>query len=135
MYIALVPGLPRFDLPFAFTIIHKIGRSMEIKTPVFRSRVLLSTQTESKNGGGLGTRLICIYVSLLSIVVDCGALSDPANGQVSHTAGTTFGQTATYSCNTGYNLVGDSTRTCEATENWSGSAPTCERMFVMSNIT
>ena len=37
--------------------------------------------------------------------------TDPANGQVNHTAGTTMGQTATYSCNTGYNLVGDSTRT------------------------
>ena len=26
-----------------------------------------------------------------------------------------FEQTATYSCNTGYNLVGDSTHTCQAT--------------------
>ena len=66
---------------------------------------------------------------LFSTVVDCGALTDPANGQVSHPDGTTFGQTATYSCNTGYTLVGDSTRTCEATENWSGDAPTCERML------
>ena len=65
---------------------------------------------------------------LLSTVVDCGALTDPANGQVSHPDGTTFGQTATYSCNTGYTLVGDSTRTCEAT-GWSGDAPTCERML------
>ena len=77
---------------------------------------------------------ICMYVSLLSIVVDCGALSDPTNGQV-NTTGTTFEQTATYSCNTGYTLVGDSTRTCQTTEKWSGSAPMCERMFVMSNIT
>ena len=69
------------------------------------------------------------YVSLLSIVVDCGALSDPANGQV-NTTGTTFEQTATYSCNTGYNLVGDSTRMCQATANWSGSAPMCERMLL-----
>ena len=65
---------------------------------------------------------------LLSTVVDCGALTAPANGQVSHPDGTTFGQTATYSCNTGYTLVGDSTRTCEAT-GWSGDAPTCERML------
>ena len=69
-------------------------------------------------------------VFLLSSAVDCNALSDPANGQVSHTAGTTFGQTATYSCNTGYNLVGDSTRTCQATGAWSGSAPTCQRTFL-----
>ena len=62
--------------------------------------------------------------------MDCGALTDPANGQVSHPDGTTFGQTATYSCNTGFNIVGDSTRTCEATGDWSGSAPTCQRMLL-----
>ena len=66
--------------------------------------------------------------------MDCDALSDPANGQVSHTAGTTFGQTATYICNTGYNLMGDNTRTCKATGNWSGSEPTCERMLLFSII-
>ena len=64
--------------------------------------------------------------------MDCGSLTNPANGQVSHTTGTTFGQTATYSCNTGYNLVGDSTRTCQATGEWSGSEPTCERMLLTS---
>ena len=62
--------------------------------------------------------------------MDCGTLTDPANGQVSHTAGTTFGQTATYSCNTGYNLVGDSNHTCRATGVWSGCAPTCQGMLL-----
>ena len=57
--------------------------------------------------------------------MDCGTLTDPANGQVNHTAGTTFGQTATYSCDTGYTLVGDSTRTCQADGMWSGNEPTC----------
>ena len=56
----------------------------------------------------------------------CGTLTNPANGQVSHTAGTTFGQTATYSCDTGYNLVGDNTRTCQDTGVWSGSTPGCQ---------
>ena len=65
------------------------------------------------------------YVFLSLTAVDCGNLTDPANGQVNHTTGTTFRQTATYSCNTGYNLVGNSTRTCQASGNWSGSAPTC----------
>ena len=73
---------------------------------------------------------ICIYVSLLSTAVDCGTLPNPTNGQVTTTAGTTFGQTSTYNCNTGYNLIGDSTRTCQATGNWSGSVPTCERMLL-----
>ena len=65
--------------------------------------------------------------------MNCGTLPNPANGQV-NTTGTTFGQTATYSCNTGYNLVGDSTRTCQATGVWSGSAPTCQGMLLMQNF-
>ena len=64
--------------------------------------------------------------------MDCGSLPDPANGQVNHTAGTTVGQTATYSCNIGYNLVGDRTRTCQAEGSWSGSAPTCEGIYVIN---
>ena len=64
--------------------------------------------------------------------MDCGNLTDPANGSVNHTAGTGLGQTATYSCNTGYNLVGDSTRTCQATRIWSGNAPTCQSMYVIN---
>ena len=67
-------------------------------------------------------------VFLLLTPVDCGTLTHPANGHVSHTGGTTLGQTATYSCNPGYNLVGDSSRKCQATGVWSGSAPTCQRM-------
>ena len=54
------------------------------------------------------------YVFLSLTAVNCGNLTDPANGQVNHTSGTTFRENATYSCNTGYNLVGDSTRTCQA---------------------
>ena len=65
-------------------------------------------------------------------VVDCGNLTDPADGQVNHTNGTTFGQTATYSCDTGYNLVGNSTRTCQAEGNWSWSEPACEGTFVIN---
>ena len=58
--------------------------------------------------------------SILSTAVDCGTLPDPVNGQVNDTAGTTFGQTATYSCNTGYDLVGNSTHMCQTTGVWSG---------------
>ena len=58
-------------------------------------------------------------------VVDCGSLDRPRFGRVVLT-GTTFGSTATYSCRTGYLLVGRSTRTCQANGEWSGSAPVCE---------
>ena len=69
-----------------------------------------------------------MYNTLLT--VDCGSLPDPANGSVNHTAGTTFRENATYSCNTGYDLVGNSTRTCQAEGNWSWSEPTCEGVYV-----
>ena len=58
--------------------------------------------------------------------MDCGTLTDPANGQVSHTTGTTFGHPATYSCDLGYNLVGENNRSCQATGRWSGNTPTCQ---------
>ena len=77
---------------------------------------------------------VCVReVFLLSTAVNCGTLPNPANGQV-NTTGTTFGQTATYSCNTGYSLVGGSTRTCQATGVWSGSAPTCQGMLVSNKL-
>ena len=63
--------------------------------------------------------------------MNCSTLTGPANGQVSYTAGTTFRQTATYSCDTGYNLVGDSTRICHDTGVWSGSPPTCQGMLFL----
>ena len=63
--------------------------------------------------------------------MNCGTLSNPANGRVIYTAGTTFGRTATYTCNTGYTRVGSSTRTCQSTGVWSGSAPTCQGIFLL----
>ena len=39
--------------------------------------------------------------------------------------GNTFNSTATYSCDNGYSLDGDSIRTCLVTGGWSGTAPTC----------
>ena len=57
---------------------------------------------------------------------ECGSLTDPANGMVDTTAGTTEGMMASYTCNTGYNLVGDTTRTCGTDGVWSSMEPTCE---------
>jgi hypothetical protein len=57
--------------------------------------------------------------------VDCGGLPAPGQGSVSTAAGTTFGATATYSCEPGYGIVGGASRTCQASGNWSGNAPTC----------
>lgn len=57
--------------------------------------------------------------------VDCGNLDNPQNGQV-RLSGTVLGSTATYSCNSGFRLVGKNRRVCQPSGEWSGEAPTCE---------
>ena len=47
---------------------------------------------------------------------------------------TTFMSTAVYTCNTGYNLTGDMTRTCQANGTWSGIAPTCESIYTSFHL-
>ena len=39
---------------------------------------------------------------------------------------TTYESQARYGCNTGYSLVGNETRVCEATATWSNAASTCQ---------
>ena len=60
----------------------------------------------------------------------CEDLPNPVSGSVSLT-GNSVGDTATYSCILGFNLVGTITRTCEivspSTAEWSSEAPVCER--------
>ena len=58
----------------------------------------------------------------------CGDLVDPAFGSVSH-SGTSLGTVAEYSCDSGYLLSGNRTRTCLDPGIWSGNAPTCEREY------
>lgn len=77
-------------------------------------------------GTGLPIKSIVRTVRLIisSAVVDCGGLTSPVNGRVV-VSGTTFGFTATYSCNVGFTLNGLVTRVCQITGNWSGDAPIC----------
>ena len=76
----------------------------------------------------------CLLKSLHLTVVECKTVTSPTNGQVSHTTGTTYRQTATYSCDTGYNLVGDNNRTCQATGVWSGNTPICQSMSLLEPV-
>ena len=60
-------------------------------------------------------------------LVTCGPLGDPDHGRVTPST-TTVGSSVTYGCNTGYALTGNggsSTRTCLASGNFDGTAPTC----------
>ena len=70
--------------------------------------------------------IVFMILFLNTVAVDCGSLDDPTNGAVNTSSGTTFMMNATYTCNTGYNLNGTNTRTCQATGDWSGSKPTCD---------
>ena len=71
------------------------------------------------------TMLLVYASSIVSTVVDCEALTRPANGQVDTSSGTTYNQVATYNCDTGYSLVGSSTRACQASGMWSSTEPVC----------
>ena len=57
-------------------------------------------------------------------VVDCGTLMASPPLQVT-LINTTFNSTATYSCQVGYNLVGNSERICQANRSYSGVEPSC----------
>ncbi|XP_068703322.1 signal peptide, CUB and EGF-like domain-containing protein 3 [Montipora foliosa] len=63
----------------------------------------------------------------------CPAIPVISNGTVTPTFSTTignlFGEKCYYSCNTGYRLNGNSSRTCQANEEWDDKAiPTCEKV-------
>ena len=52
----------------------------------------------------------------------------PVNGRRS-ISGLTKGHTVAYTCNTGYELSGSATRTCQFNGSWSGSSATCPRKY------
>ena len=56
-------------------------------------------------------------------MVRCGELEKIENGQ--YQGGNLFLSEKTYSCNGGFSLQGNRTRTCERDGTWSGSKPVC----------
>ena len=62
-------------------------------------------------------------------VPNCSDLSTFHNGNIAYSNGSDnkrpFNTTATYTCETGYNLMGNNTRTCQREELWSGEEPEC----------
>ena len=54
----------------------------------------------------------------------CPPLSDPPNGDVTWPVGSV----ATYTCNSGFELVGNEMRTCQSDGIWSGEEPVCTGM-------
>ena len=58
---------------------------------------------------------------------DCGSPATPIDGTVilAEAGKTTFGATATQSCNEGYDLAGESNIRCQANGTWSAQPVTC----------
>ena len=71
------------------------------------------------------------YESFLNIYSDlalCPNLENPANGAVMMN-GVSPEDTANYSCDTGFDLVGAATLTCRDGGMWSPDPPVCRREF------
>ncbi len=76
-----------------------------------------------------------VYVECVPvpIVITCSDLSSPTYGDIDYGGGSTNSRpvdtVATYTCNTGYTLIGGSTRTCGSDGVWSGFPPFCQRKW------
>ena len=75
----------------------------------------------------LNTYIIFFYTG-----VTCEDLTDPINGMVEFTT-SYLDPPAIYSCDEGYMIEGDETRTCGANGEWSGSEPQCARKYCYYN--
>ena len=78
--------------------------------------------------------MICTYTifryNTIIVDVQCDNLSAPANGEItscsSGRVGVGYeGGTCSFTCNTGYELTGSNTRTCQSDGSWSGSDNVC----------
>ena len=70
-----------------------------------------------------------LMVSLF--IVLCSSLNAPDNGEISCLLGDdgvlSYQDTCTFTCNTGYEITGSMTRTCQSDGTWSGSNTMCTR--------
>ena len=64
---------------------------------------------------------------------NCGELALD-DGSVVYSSGTTYNSVATYSCDEGYELVGDTTRQCGADGQWTGAKPQCTGTKTLFNF-
>ena len=73
-----------------------------------------------------------IYVNIkTNILVLCLPLPNPKNGTINCTLGDdgvpSYEDTCSFTCNTGYELTGSDTRTCQSDGSWSGSDDVCRK--------
>ena len=72
-----------------------------------------------------------VYLFLCKLLVRCSFLTDPNDGTINCSLGDdgvpSYEDTCSFTCNTGYELTGSDTRTCQSNETWSGSDVLCRR--------
>ena len=65
------------------------------------------------------------------VIVPCSNLTQPNNGMTNCSLGDdgvpSYEDTCSFTCNTGYELTGSDTRTCQGNGSWSGSDVVCRR--------
>jgi len=70
-------------------------------------------------------------------LVPCPSLTDPNNGMITCSLGDdgvpSYEDTCSFTCNTGYELTGSGTRTCQTNGSWSVTDNVCKRgMFIFA---
>ncbi|XP_065899211.1 uncharacterized protein [Dysidea avara] len=82
-------------------------------------------RTCQSDGSWSGTEPMCGRVT-------CPSLTEPNNGTITCSLGDdgvpSFEDICSFTCNTGYELTGSDTRTCQSDKNWSGSETMCIRV-------
>ena len=65
------------------------------------------------------------------LLASCPSLSEPSNGVINCSLGDdrvpSYEDTCSFTCNTGYELTGSESRTCQSDGSWSGSIAMCDR--------
>ena len=85
-------------------------------------------------------RMVCVFVivcfSDVFHVVPCPSLTDPNNGTITCSQEDdgvpSYEDTCNFTCNTGYELTGSDTRTCQSNGSWNGSEAICSRGMYVS---
>ena len=102
------------------------------------------TRTCQSNGSWSGSDAVCrrgnMYIAHSYCVditnnyyasVQCSSLAGPNNGMISCSLGddgvSSYEDTCSFTCNTGYELTGSDTRTCQSDGNWSDNEAMCTR--------
>ena len=85
--------------------------------------------------------IINMFVNFFYCAVVCPRLESVDNVEITYSTSPNSndnfgsGTVATHDCVVGFGLLGESSRTCQNNEQWSGAAPSCEREHIYGLMT